>query len=513
MSRNRVWKILATGLLALSVVFLLLNFVVESYLYDKIQKTEGIYAAEIDCSIFGNSYSLIDVKIDSSAHLPFEATCKEINIKGFRRLKYLLRDELKFSEIIFETAELFVHQKLVSNTPDISPKNKIYDISIDDIICRDGRVHYLKEGVEWMDAQEVHFRVLGLVLNDSDSITYKDLAAHSGSIMISPPGMHHQMDIASAEYDPLMGYIKLLTCRYYSRISKAKWYHTLQEKQTRIDWQADKIEIFGPNLLAAINHGDFIAQRVIIEDSKLDAFEDQRFTHCDACNKMLPHQMLQLAGNKIHVDSVLVLRGMINYTSFEKGQNALAAIRFDHVYGALYGMTNIPSEIKNQSKMLLDVQANLFEDTPIKLHFQFDLRSRDGAYTYYGQAHPFPLTRLNNYFEHAKHVRISEGVSGGIKFKIEANENLAHGLMNFPYRELKVDFLKKDKTKSKLLSKLLNGLVVHRHNIKSDQYRQGIVYHQVDTSRSIFHSLSQSLQTGIQSSTLKNYALPEELRD
>ena len=203
-------------------------------------------------------------------------------------------------------------------------------------------------------------------------------------------------------------------------------------------------------------------QKVVIENSQLEVYEDMRFDHCQSCIVPLPHQQLLRLSSDVNIDSLQVKNLNLTYLSNEDYGNNWARIDFKKLYASAHHITNQSSKIKSHPKLILDAQSELFDKTILSLHFEFDLTQPNGRYTYKGSCGQFELTHLNQFLKPAKHVSISAGKARRVRFSVDGNDSISQGAMDFTYDGLKVTFLNKNKYAKRIFSELVNGLAVKK---------------------------------------------------
>ena len=512
MMKSKTWRIVGLVLLAFVLIGFAVNLFINYKVNERIGNISGLKVESVDCSFFNNALQLNGIEFHRDSVKGVKGACTSLRFSGFKRIKYLSKNEIGFKEVIAEGADIYIDLDKNPQLEDSTGTTKSQNLTIGDFVIRQGTLHLMKSSNEIITIEDVHVRIQDIHFNKSDSFTMADYFIRTGLLKATLPNNEHQLEVKASSYDPDDGILKLKAFRYYTNIPKEKWFKSVEKKKTRMDWVVDEIQITKFDIPGFVNHKSIEAQKIEISNSKLELFEDMRFDHCQTCVKKLPHVNLLASKSKINVDSLQLKNIHLAYLANIGHGVAWGKIDFEQLYASVHNITNKKSRIRKNPSLLVDAQTMLFGNTPLVTRFNVDLSSNSGAYSYKGTCGGFDLTLLNEFLRPVKHVMVSHGVAGNMAFSVTADQHKSEGQMNFPYKNLKVAFLTKQKNKKSLISGLVNGLAVKTHNIPGDEQRAGIIYHERDPSRSIFNEISQSLQTGIQSSALAKYLLPEELR-
>ncbi len=510
MSRNSPWKI--GGLVALLVFLLSLfaNSFIQKKVDSLISNIEGLNVDAIGYSLITNSLSVDGIQFQTGPY-NFRGTCQSIDVSGLDRIQYWKDGNIQISEVTIEQADLYFDIGKSEQNAEPEPKSDS-DILLNDIVFRNGTIHILDNEKEITTIEGVHLRMQNLQLADSATWSLDDYFIRTGLISAILPGNLHQLNIESTDYNSEPASMTLSGLHFHTLISKEDWYEKAKSKQTHFDYKIETIELVKPDILSYINEKTLRVQKIVVNKSDLEIYEDKRFAHCDSCKKRLPQQNLLGSKSNIVIDSIQIKNSRLVYLSKELTKQKPGRFEFNKLYASIYHLSNIPDQIRRHSHMLVDAQANLFGYSPLKVHFDFDMTSASGAYTYSGNLGQFNLVELNGFLSPVKHVEIGAGVSKNISFAARANASQSNGTMDFNYQDLKVDFLNKNNQTKTLVTSLVNNLAVHRNNIPGQNFRTGTIFTVRDQSRSIFHNLSQSLQSGIRSSVLSKLLLSSELK-
>jgi hypothetical protein len=184
-------------------------------------------------------------------------------------------------------------------------------------------------------------------------------------------------------------------------------------------------------------------------------------------------------------------------------------VELSDMEGSIYNITNDPERIAKDQLMRVNATAQFMEDGG-KAHMEmsFVLNDPNNSHFYEGWIGDMPLQKLNPLLEEMTLLRIVEGNSKGMYFRVVGNNDYAYGNMHFRYTNLVVEILKekhKRKTgklkKKTMVTSLANAVVINQDNPRMFKLKAGTMYFERDYSKSPFNFLAKTILSGILSST------------
>ena len=198
----------------------------------------------------------------------------------------------------------------------------------------------------------------------------------------------------------------------------------------------------------------------------------------------------------------------INITYLEKGNEIYQTgkVELQDFYASCFNVTNQSGRIKNKPNMQVSVQTRLMGKGTLKSDFRFNLSSKSHKFSYQGSLSEMSMTAFNPFIEPLTNISIKEGISKSITFDVDANKNMATGVMNFEYKNLKIAVQKKDKEdkqgiKEKVKSFFANLFVVKKDNPKKNEpLRKAYISYERDPTKSFFNYYWKTLLSGMKTS-------------
>jgi hypothetical protein len=135
----------------------------------------------------------------------------------------------------------------------------------------------------------------------------------------------------------------------------------------------------------------------------------------------------------------------------------------------LLNVTNDSLRISKHQHLTASVKARVNQAADLDVKIDFDLKAKDGAFTYSGTIGSFDMRALNPVAAALGMVSIQSGQVQKIDFDIRANKQGANGSLRMYYKDLKVNLLKEGDEggpmkKKSFLSFLANTVVINNSN-------------------------------------------------
>ena len=265
-----------------------------------------------------------------------------------------------------------------------------------------------------------------------------------------------------------------------------------------------EIALYDPNIFGLLQGDEFVASKVEISNVYMRMFRDKRLPFPADQVRGLPHLQLMEVALPIQIDSLVLIGSQIDYLEFaedgaEPGQLIVADL---NARGA--NITNKPSAIAKNPYANLHAQALMMEEGLLKVDFIFDLNSKSGTHYATGTLGPTDLQKVNTFLDPTAFVHVKQGKLNEAYFNFEADTAVAIGSMEFLYNDLKVSVLSKKEEKQgtdkAFETFLANAFVISSNNPTLFSTREGGIFIERDTSRSIINYWAKAFLSGVVSS-------------
>ncbi len=284
------------------------------------------------------------------------------------------------------------------------------------------------------------------------------------------------------------------------------------EFQNHISYQKDwfngfieSIEVTGVEMKPLIYDKVVEADKIDVYQLNLDTHRDKRIPKEPNLYKPLPQTMLRNIPLKISLDTISFLDSYISHSEFSETGEQPGLIFFQDVNGGIFNFTNIDSLINEKPTMLFKSSGKLMYTGDFVIQVKFDLNDFKDPYHFQGHVGGMELTEMNRFLENTAFVHVRDGICESVEFSFDANEDYAMGQMEFYYDNLKISVINQDTYDMKGLGNSLksffaNTFVVNTKNPHFLFLRDGDIFFERDTTKSIFNYWGKSLLSGVVSS-------------
>ena len=219
-----------------------------------------------------------------------------------------------------------------------------------------------------------------------------------------------------------------------------------------------------------------------------------------------PHQALQKVVLDMKLNKLNVYNSRIRYSEADRKSGYTGVITFDNTTGHFDNVTNDPEVKKANPFMTANVETKFMNTAPLNVVFKFNLSDKKGAFTYAGVLRNFDGRKLDKLVKPLAMIHVKSGDIERLNFVVDANNYYGKGKVDFYYRNLNIEILKKVKgmdtlQKQGFISKLANTLIIKDSNPdKKGNFRPGPINYKRDPSASFFSFLYKCLLDGLKPS-------------
>jgi virulence-associated protein VapD len=218
-----------------------------------------------------------------------------------------------------------------------------------------------------------------------------------------------------------------------------------------------------------------------------------------------PHQQFLKVALDMNIAKVKLSNVDISYSEYDATSKQTGKITFNNTRGTIYNVTNTKEDLAKNSVMVAKLKTNILNLAPLDLTFKFFMNSKIGAFSYNGVLGAFDGKIANQIVRPLGMAEIKSAKIEKLAFQVQANQNIARGKMQFIYKNLKVNVLKRDENgklkKQGFISKLANLFIINDANPdKRGKFIEGVINYERPKTVSFFSFLWKSLFTGIKQS-------------
>ena len=219
-----------------------------------------------------------------------------------------------------------------------------------------------------------------------------------------------------------------------------------------------------------------------------------------------PQQALQGVALDMRLKRLNIKNSRISYAETDAVTKATGEILFTHTNGYFLNVTNDDDQKKRNPYMRAYINTRFMDEAPFRVNFKFNLASTDGAFNYSGELGKFDGRILDKLVKPLAMVHVQSADVEKLDFNVDASNYNARGNLQFYYKNLKIQLLKKVSGKTGLqklglISTLANNLIIQRSNPdKNGVLSPGPIDLKRDPDVSFFSFLYKALLDGLKPS-------------
>jgi hypothetical protein len=221
---------------------------------------------------------------------------------------------------------------------------------------------------------------------------------------------------------------------------------------------------------------------------------------------MDPQQSLQSVALDLRIKRININNAQISYAETDKVTNATGEISFTHTNGYILNVTNDDDQKKRDPYMRAFINTRFMDTAPLSVNFKFNLAAKDGAFNYSGELGKFDGKIMDKLVKPLAMVHIQSADIEKLHFNVNASNYSGKGHLEFYYKNLSIQLLKKVEGKDKLqkqgfFSAIANNLIIEKNNPGRDGVlRPGPIDLQREPDVSFFSFLYKALLDGLKPS-------------
>lgn len=338
------------------------------------------------------------------------------------------------------------------------------------------------------DADDISIRIQGYTFYPRDSLYAVEVKE------ISASKRNRSLLIDSLRLRPLFSKEEYVVMFTYAR--------------DRIDLIVPGIDMQGISLRALFNNQDLVAQKMLIQNPKVEIYRDNRLGIDPKLRLPTLQRSLREAGLYIRLDTILVEKNNIVHHLIAIDGIKSGLLLMENIRMELYNVTNDSALIRRNNMITVNASAQLMGASTLQARFRFQLDHPEDRYTYEGSLEPMDFAALNPLIENIMFIRIKSGWINEASFSIASTKHLATGQVHLSYKNLKVQLLNKHDPANpgfllKAGSRLVNTLVIKSNNPSArGNFRQGDVSEKRDPQQSVYYHMGQAILNGVTSSLM-----------
>ncbi len=278
--------------------------------------------------------------------------------------------------------------------------------------------------------------------------------------------------------------------------SKNDYRKVMKNQVDRVDAKIDYVKIEDIDVLRWLERSQLVANKVEVGPSEWDLYKDKRVSKIVKV-KHLPQALLNKIEKEFFVNQLNLKPSSVYYSEYSGNTPKGGRIYFDSLYFTLNNITNIPEKMKYNNKSWGKANALLMGVGHLAVDLEFDLLAENELHKIEGSLTDFPLNHLNEIIEETSGIRIRDGYTHRLDFKMDLTNKNAIGNVNFMYDNLNIALLDKNRLKEKKFFSRLTNLLLNNQSNKKQEKKSNIIYLERDEQKSFIGYWWRSIWSGL----------------
>ncbi|GAA4098172.1 hypothetical protein GCM10022392_22350 [Mucilaginibacter panaciglaebae] len=456
----------------------------------------------------------------------FKLSVKKLTIKNIGAKKAYKDKVLVIDNITIDKPDLTIINKRYSfndtvkigkpKTPYQIIKNIFKQLRIDSISLKDISLNYINKNqpvtrqtaIKHLDINISRILVDSLSALDSTRFYYTkgvEVILHDYK-MFTPDSMY-RAGLKQIYFSTAKREIVLDGVDFTPRYNHTNFYKKLGTSADIFTLKFKKIAITGIDLQRFLRDQKLYAVTMDVINANIGIFSNSNYKGKKSIKiGKDPHQALQRVALDMKLDKLNLSHSTIIYSELDATTQQTGIITFNNTTGHFFNVTNDPDIKKNRPLMTAHINTRFMNAGPLQVNFRFNLNARDGAFNYSGTLGKFDGRILDKLVEPLAMVHVKSADVERLTFYVNANNYGGKGHLEFYYKNLNVELLKKVEGQRQLqtqgfISKVANALIIDNDNPDNKgNFRPGPINLKREPTTSFFSFLYKGLLDGLKPS-------------
>ena len=419
----------------------------------------------------------------------FIINVKRFSVKDAGAGKAYLNKKLDIADIIINQPKVTIINKqyAYNDTAKTGSSKNIYnliknifkEVKIGSVTLNDASVDYINNNQRI--AQRTVFNHVAVNISNIliDSLSGSDTSRfyYTKGVEITlkgygfkTPGGMYQASMDKLIFSTQKKQVLIYKAAFVPRFNHYEFYQKTKSTEDIYTLRFNKIAVNNINLQSLIRNHELSAAAMDISDSYIGIYSND-FVESKATSQIEkdPQQLLQKLSFPIRLKRINVKNANVVYSETDKESGFTGQVLFTHTNGYFLNVTNNAAAKAVNPDLKAHLNTRFMNEAVLDVDFKFNLNSKSGAFNYFGKLGKYDGRKLDKLVKPLALVHVVSADIDKLKFNIDANNFGSKGAVDFYYRDLKIQLLKKVKGKAALQKKglitlLANDLILKDNN-------------------------------------------------
>jgi len=456
----------------------------------------------------------------------FTLSVKKLSIKNIGAIKAYKERILNISNISIENPSLTIVNKryAFNDTVKVGKPKSPYELikktfkqlHIDSISLKDISLNYINKSnaVEKSTAlKHLNINISDIVIDslsnrDTSRFYYtKGIDITVDDYKIATPDSLYKADIKQIYFSTSKRVIVLNGVSFVPRYSNSQFYKVTGEAGDIYNLKFKRIDINDIDLQQFLRNQKLYAGTLDLANASVKIYSNNAYKTVKTSKiGKDPQQALQKVALDMQLKKINIKNTLISYSEADATSGYTGVITFNNTNGTIFNVTNDADIKKVNPYMIARINTRFMNAANLQVNFKFNLASKIGAFNYSGVLGQFDGRVLDKLVKPLALVHVQSADIQKLSFNVDASNYSGKGALQFYYKNLNVQLLKKVEGKAELqtqgfISKLANTLIIEDDNPdKKGNFRPGPIDLKRDPKVSFFSFLYKALLDGLKPS-------------
>jgi hypothetical protein len=531
-----VWVLIAFILGAISLLLIVVNPLLNQFLYKKLNSTINekyvLSSQWVSADIFKGNLSVqrlklvqAEVKNSGDTLKVLDVDVEQIDIKNVRIISFLLSGSIKCDSIAIVNPTLLIYPQPKDTIGKDRLGKKLGSIKLKNFTVIGGTLHRFELQAEkpTIDVNNISFELKDFILPKDSipnlrTIRFTSIEMASSTVKFAKKNGLYAFSLDSLFLSTANEFGYLRGFKLIPQHSKYRFAHVVGRETTRISCNLSEVTLKRIKLNSLLVSDSLLIENILVNGFLLDLFKDKRVARPDNMPEMpLPQELVRGLGFPIKIDTIDFRSGHIAYEGRLPGSANSGTIFISQTNFSVLNTSSIPNIKGDLRDMRVGFNGLLMGQGRMTAQFNLPLANTQNPMTYSGEIHKMDLRKLNAFLQPSVFMRIKSGQLNKLSFNATANKDSAVGKLSINYTGLNVSIQKfnnkelvKDSNLEWLVNMLINSFLIKKDNpLRKRDLRVGTIYFEPDKTRFVVHYWIQSLLSAVPESL----GIPPRLRE
>ncbi|MES2425795.1 MAG: hypothetical protein V4560_02440 [Bacteroidota bacterium] len=456
----------------------------------------------------------------------FTLSVKKLSIKNVGARKAYNEKILIIDNITIEKPSLTIVNKRYSfndtvkvgkpKTPYQMIKNIFKQLKIDSISLKDISVNYINKSnpvakqtaIKHLDINISNIAIDSVSALDTNRFYYtKGIEFTLHNYRAATPDSMYYADTKQIYFSTAKREIILDGVNFTPRYNRSEFYRRLGTSGDIFTLKFKKIAIADLDLQRFLRDQKLYAGTMDIFNANVQIYSNSNYKGKKSIKLGKdPHQALQKVALDMRLKRLNIGHTDIIYSELDATTQQTGIITFNNTNGYILNVTNDAVIKKTNPFMTARVNTHFMNVAPLQVNFKFNLNAKNGAFNYSGTLGKFDGRILDKLVKPLALVHVKSADVERLTFNVDANNYNGKGHLEFYYKNLNIELLKKVDGQAKLqsqglISTIANSLILKDANPdKKGVFRPGPIDLKREPTTSFFSFLYKGLLDGLKPS-------------